>query len=286
MTPELPTIYYDDLGTIVPIYKLPPSRAPDQPSVLLFSMPKAGSVLLHNIMKDVCQLTGHAYVALMTEFFQLGLTDDKVPASASAVFLEKGYCFGGFRNIPASLEIPLVGKVKSILLVRDPRDMLVSHYFSSAFSHPERGTKLASSKPQLEARAAATGMTIDAYVLLIASTYKIMFARYFEFMAQDPDMAIYRYEDFIYRKLDWLADVLDHLGWKVRPADQKAIVDRYDQIPKSEQADQHVRQVHPGNYKTKLIPETIAKLDVIFAQELSIFGYEPSRSGDGLRWRA
>ena len=77
----------------------------------------------------------------MGEFFNLGIRAPQAPASTSRIFLDRGYCYGGFRFLPESFEIPILGQVKSLLLVRDPRDMLVSHYFSTRSSHPAPGSK-------------------------------------------------------------------------------------------------------------------------------------------------
>jgi len=40
------TIEYDDAGVVKTIFTLPRTKAPDMPSVYVFSLPKAGSVRL------------------------------------------------------------------------------------------------------------------------------------------------------------------------------------------------------------------------------------------------
>ena len=51
------TVEYDDAGDLKTIYTLPPTSS-DFPSVLAFSLPKAGSVLLDSIMQSYLPLWG------------------------------------------------------------------------------------------------------------------------------------------------------------------------------------------------------------------------------------
>jgi hypothetical protein len=49
---------------------------------------------------------------------------------------------------------------------------------------------------------------------------------------------------------------------------------KYDVIPTVEKQDKHIRQVHPGNYKAKLKPDTIERLNTSLAGFLTHHGYE------------
>jgi len=93
------TIEYDDAGVAKTIFTLPRTKAPDMRSVYVFSLPKAGSVLLDNIMRGLSEQVGVTYVSLMGEFFKLGLAEQDVPSATSNVFADQGYCFGGFRAL-------------------------------------------------------------------------------------------------------------------------------------------------------------------------------------------
>ena len=89
------------------IFTLPPtgSRRTNH-SVYAFSLPKAGSVLLDSIMRALSAPVGLTYVSIMGEFFHLGLAEQNVPGETSKIFLDHGYCFGGFRSFPQRFEIP------------------------------------------------------------------------------------------------------------------------------------------------------------------------------------
>ena len=77
---------------------------------------------------------------------------------------------------------------------------------------------------------------------------------------QGKQVKVYRYEDVIYNKEAWLAEVLDYIEVEKSPALLKSVVRKFDVIPDSENEAQHVRQVHPGNYKKKLSEPAIEKL--------------------------
>jgi len=82
-----------------------------------------------------------------------------------------------------------------------------------------------------------------------------------------------RYEDMVYRKGDWAEEACRHFGWARPKRSIARAVAPFEFFPEVERVDQHMRQVHPGNYKKKLKPETIEKLNHILKDELEFFGY-------------
>lgn len=277
MNASLPSIKISDLGEERTIFTLPPASRPELDSVLAFAVPKSGSVMLDNVMKSLSAHTGLTWVSVMAEFFLLGLPGEKAPAETEKIFLPKGYCYGGFRYLPRQYRIPILGKVKTILLVRDPRDMLVSYYYSMQKSHPDMGRALKSSQSELPHRKLSQRMNIDDFVLETKGSFKFWLRDYVE-LCNRVEIRIYRYEDLIYRKREWVQDLATFFGWKIDPIVASEIAARNDIFPTTENDSVHVRQVHPGNFKTKLKPETVAALNDSFAEEMSYFGYSPELS--------
>ena len=270
------TIEYDDAGVVKTIFKLPRTKAPDTPSVYVFSLPKAGSVLLDNIMRGLSEQVGVTYVSLMGEFFQIGLAEQDVPSATSKVFADNGYCFGGFRAFPKTFAIPNLATRKSIFLLRDPRDMLVSHYFSMRSSHPDPGKVLTTSRQSLPRRDKALVMSVDEYALDLASYYVRQLSRYIDvFEAHRDNFAVFRYEDVIFEKRTWVADICKAFDWDVSERATNKIADKNDVVPRSENEARHIRQVAPGDGLRKLQPETIEKLNELFETQLAYFGYSP-----------
>jgi hypothetical protein len=263
------TIEYLDSGVRKVIYTLPPPGRGE--SVLAFSLPRGGSVLLEKVMRDLSRICGIVYVSITTHFFKLGLIDEW-PASTANIFKQNGYCYGGFRGVPSSFNIPILGTSKTILLIRDPRDMLVSNYFSTRDSHPDPGAKL--KRVKLPHRELARRLSIDEYVLALAPSYKDILLSYIEMLVQHPNcISVFRYEDVIFTKRQWVSELCNALGWSVTVAEVTAIADKYDERPTSENPTKHLRQLVPEDFRRKLRNETIERLGQFFEKELSFFGY-------------
>jgi hypothetical protein len=273
MTESPITIHFDDAGVRKEIFSLPPTGTPDMPSVLAFALPKAGSVLLDGLLRRLCGRFDMTYVSVMQTFFQAGLPEKSVPPETSRVFLEKGYCYGGFRSFPTGFGIPILGSVRTILLVRDPRDMLVSHYFSMRDSHPEPGKALECVKIEMGPREWAQTMEIDEYVMKLAPTYRRYLAEYRDLLCEKHDVRVYRYEDVIYEKVKWVSDMVAYFGWPNNARQIENIAGQRDRIPDAEDTKSHVRQVHPGNFKVKLKPRTGIELYEFTQSEMEYFGY-------------
>jgi Sulfotransferase domain len=272
---DLPILKHLIEGREEAIFSLPPSRNSNKKSTLVFALPKAGSVLLDKIMRQLAAHEGLTYVSIMQEFFNQGLPSAAIPPQTSELFLEHGYVYGGFRNFPTEFEIPILNAADKILLVRDPRDMLVSHYYSMRDSHPEPGRRADSkngSPSAMAPRAMARSSTVDEYVLNIAPHYRTYLRNYFP-ICKMPNTKLYKYEDIIYDKVSWIEDISAYLGFSVPRSVVIEIADKYDTIPRRENQAKHVRQVHPGNYLRKLKPETIQQLSSFLHEELDFYGY-------------
>ncbi len=246
-----------------------------RPSVLSFSLPKAGSVLLESIMADLAHRAGLGYFSLETVLFERGIPVDDAPADASRLFFPHGYCYGGFRRLPSAYDIPILGDARKVLLIRDPRDMLVSLYYSITTSHRPPGT--GAGQEALDRferdRASVSRTPIDVFMKLRSERFSKLYLSY-DRILDDPLLRVYRYEDVLYKKRDWVKNICDWFSWSVGKGARHEIADAYDQIPGSENPGQHVRRAHPGDYKEKLDDKTIAFLNELLAPILDRHGYE------------
>ncbi len=256
------------------IASLTPSKS-EQPSVLSLALPKGGSVLLEKIMTGLCPHAGLGYFSLEHKLFERGLPVNDTPPEASRLFFPTGYCYGGFRRLPTSFEIPILESARKVLLVRDPRDMLVSLYFSITKSHRPPGTD--AGKDALERferdRAKVSQTPIGVFMKHRAERFATLYYSY-DRILDDPRLRVYRYEDVLYEKRRWVADICEWLGWDIPEKVREKVADKNDLIPGKENEGQHVRKAHPGDHREKLDDKTIDFLNELLAPILDRHGYE------------
>lgn len=159
------------------------------------------------------------------------------------------------------------------MLVRDPRDALTSLYYSVAYSHVPPGT--AESSRLLESfearRARALSLAIDEFVMQEAPGQARLIKRT---LANAPRHRRYRYEDVIFDKPAWVADMVDYLRLSLPQRQVEAIVARNDVVPEEDAPNEHIRHVTPGDHRDKLKPETIVFLNKRLEGVLQSLGYD------------
>jgi hypothetical protein len=216
---------------------------------------------------------GVPVVDLPVHFFLRGIHIDHIQCDFNELFLAHGYVFIGFRSKPIALSGVLSRMAgKKILVVRDPRDMLVSLYYSAKFSHDltERGTQ--QFRWLVRATKRDTEMGIDEYCLYNSWRMNEALFGYSEIL-DDPNTLILKYEDFIYNKVNLARSICNRFSLELGPNRIADIVAPHDIFPAADQPYQHVRQVHPGDHKRKLKPETINALNACCEKFLTTFNY-------------
>jgi len=244
-------------------FSMPPPGDASIPSVFLVGLPKAGSTLLNRLMSPITKAAGLSYVSLQDILFGMGVSAKAVPREVNAAFAPTGFVFGGFRSLSGGFSIPPFAADRTVVLVRDPRDMLTSLYFSLASSHRAPGNAVgeALAKTFSNQRDAVSRTSIDEFVLEKTRLVLGQFRTLVDKLDGIPHRH-YRYEDIIFEKLAWARDMVDYLGLNVPPALVERVVAANDVLPDAENPKMHVRKVVPGDHREKLRAETIAELDV------------------------
>jgi hypothetical protein len=211
----------------------------------------------------------------MDQLWSSGIPFGAVPPEVSGIFVQHGYLFGGFRSFPPRMTMPKWASGNIVLLVRDPRDMVVSLYFSEKYSHTPPGTELSPLQYEqfLEERAKSLSSELEQFCLgkapLVSNQFNVIHHKLDGLKHQ-----IYRYEDVIFEKRKWLDDMTDYLKLEVAEATIAAVAARHDIVPSAEDPFQHIRKVKPGDFREKLKPETISALSEAFAHILDRYGYD------------
>lgn len=244
------------------------------PSFFAIGLPKAGSTLLNNVMRPLSQSAGYSFFSLNASLREMGIRIDEIAYRKSdPIFDIEGYCYGGFRSIPKSLGLPAYAKGRTLALVRDPRDMLTSLYFSAAYSHrPPQITEGQLATKFAARRSDAAVASIDEFVLSRAEDYLENYKKFWDTI-QGVDAYIYKYEDIIFKKRDWIKDIMAYLGLSVPESTIDQTLVRVDIVPEKEDVTAHVRSVTPGDHRQKLAAETIKQLNTILEPVLTRYAY-------------
>ncbi len=263
---------------------VPPSGATSIPSFYAFSFPKSGSTLLDQMLQQVCEVRGLTVYNPSAELFRGGMLDDAAAVDEQMLYAPTGYCFGVFRAFPPFIQPARLAGRKTIMLVRDPRDMLTSFYYSMAISHVLPGEGELRER-FMEQRVRVRGMTVDEFVTKgvpsIEGTLDALVVG-----LRRSVVRLYRYEDVIFRKWEWLSDISDFLGLGVSQDALAVIAARHDVRPEQDRPDEHVRQVRPGDYRRKLKSETVEYLDACAFERWRTLGYPYSESNEAISFPA
>ena len=105
------------------------------------------------------------------------------------------------------------------------------------------------------------------------------FVRYLERLKRISDLSlesgsiVYRYEDIIFSKRDWIIDLASKISVQVDASSVDRLIQKYDVFPDVEEPAKHVRQVKPGDYKRKLGRKAVDYLETRYPELFEAWGY-------------
>jgi hypothetical protein len=161
-------------------------------------------------------------------------------------------------------------------MVRDFRDILVSEYYSIAFSHVapyKQGNKYELFAKQ---KTKARESTIDEYAVAESNRICHTLQRYKTLLIDKySNVYVTKYEDMINDFKGWLEKLLLHCDLTIGEELFTALIEKNERVkPKDEDIQKHMRKGEPGEYKEKLKQETVKYLNVKFSSMLLNFGYK------------
>jgi len=239
-------------------------------SIVFFTIHKSASVYVGNMLKQLTTHAGMIAIDLDTYYF-LSNTQEDTMRTIDWSATKRGYFFGPFRHYHPAL--PPLDEYKVILMVRDPRDVLTSLYFSHAYSHTIPSGTGAKAQSSLQIRNEALQHTIDEYVLKEASTYFYRYREYAQKLLHKPNLLFVRYEDMVTDFEKWLDPIITFLDVEVKKEMINQIMREANFKVERENVYVHKRQVDPGDHKRKLKTETIMQLTAECADILEAYGY-------------
>jgi len=261
----------------------------------IFSTMKSGTMFLHRLLADIAR---RGYITHYSRnypkdspFRLLSKSQDYL----SKVVDEEG-CYGPFRHY---FPVPNLAKAKLILHFRDPRDVLTSMYFYTAYhqkhiSQETRNTYIRegidrfvfspllpeSSSLMQNSQEPIRSFSALEYSSTVADRFLNDYQMYFNEYMHLEQTTVVTYEEMVTNFSSWLPKFLSALSLENRPQLLQELLvahqDSFIPTPNSQSLDKikHKRQILPGDHKRKMSAKTIAKLNTIFSKQLSALGYE------------
>jgi hypothetical protein len=252
--------------------------------IVVFTLHKSASMFIHRQCELLCRLSGIAYHS------------PNVPTSglnARRLLTDKDLWrthHGCFAPVRFFVDLPRAEDYRIVLHLRDPRDVLVSMFYSYCFIHP--GEIEANTGYRREAAAAG----IDAFVLAKTSeksadyrgdygtgghvedligNLPARYRVYIERLLGKPNVILVKYEEMVLDYRSWLTKFIEPFPIANR---NQVVDDLAVQAPaffprRSSDELNHVRHVTPGDFRSKLQPSTIGHLDEVFSDTLDALGY-------------
>lgn len=187
--------------------------------------------------------------------------------------MDHDFCLCPIRNYsdhPAALPQRL--QIKRIFHVRDPRDTLVSQYFSYGWRHTEEGFHPGRHRQ----RDLIQSIGIDDYVLHQQGVIGPLKKRYADLIHRPISelQNVVTYEQMVTDFPSWLEKVIRPFEFRFPSLIKKRFAFRYrNEFRPDPNPASHKRNITPGDYLKKLKPETISKLNEIFEPELRTLNY-------------
>jgi len=243
-----------------------------------FGLYKAGSSLLLNAIERATAASSAKAVNVLRIFHDSGVfLQTASPSESLSKALESwlglgGILFFGWRGFPVNYSLPLRPSTRTFLFIRDPRDMIVSHYFSIKYSHTTVGP---GADHIIRQRQRLQTIDIDSWALTQTRRIERDFLRYEAL--DETALKICRYEDVVFDKIKLIDDLCSQFGLDVPQAKRKRIALAIDSRPEQEDIYAHIRQVVPGDHRRKLKPSTIEQLNHDLADILCKYDYALER---------
>ena len=253
-------------------------------NIIAYTTHKAGSMVLHRVLKDICEINRIRYYS--PNDAKPALPFDRIFAGDDFIAKKRG-CFGPIRFFAPTQAIE---KDNVILHLRDPRDVLTSMFYSYCFMHAgEIAADTGYRKDVAEAG-------IDRFVLDmvgepffeyrgdygIGSRYKKhvgnvldRYQRYLTELIGRPNTIVVSYEEMVLTFPSWLEKVVSAFDLSDPEETQAVVIARHANSVAAGEEDawSHKRKVTPGDHREKLQAGTIRRLDEIFAPVLHRLGY-------------
>ncbi len=254
------------------------SRSPHQ-SILHYSMNKAATQYVKSILSrcavdaGMCPVHFSGY-AFHSDFPYLeNLSADEMK-KYQYLFKPVGYLYSVFGSMIE--DIPHLEDFYIVLMIRDPRDILVSKYYSNAISHPLPDRKSDKYDSWTERRAFAQRASINEFVIAESDKVLSIYERYIDLLVNRNIIHyLATYETMTSDFEGWLKSLLAYC--ELNPSDRlfnRLLKEQKEMASQKENQQSHNRKGVAGDFRNRLDEITVKTLNARFAHVLTTFNYE------------
>ena len=236
-------------------------------SILFFTTYKCASSFAGEIINELTEDAGYKHVDFDSYFYHLEKDTDReyIKLFSNNAFRGCGMIYGPMRHYQP---IPSIDQYKILLILRDPRDVLVSHYYSAKYSHEIRTTKMRNKRKKIK------NQNIDEFVLERTEEFSGIYNQYKDKILNLRGVVFVRYKDMISNPKNFITKLYNILDIDINNKDIDKIVKDRMIMPKEEQKYSHRRSGKSGQYLDKLKPETISIINLKLENIISVFGFD------------
>lgn len=246
--------------------------------MVLLTLHKGGSTIMNKILVNLHAQIGVPNVNLAGAAWPTDMSPKDLIAQHAGLIESRGYYFGPLRTPHIGALGDFAGQ-RAVVHVRDPRDCIVSSYFSTAFSHavpPVREQR----ERYLRRRQRTLEHNLDDFAVKIAPRFALAFDMLYAILSKHPDAWLSKYEDMVLRTEQWLQELSRFVEIPITPRRREALAPLLRFKVAREAPDQHIRQITPGDHLRKLKPETIEQVTETLRDQLAMFGYSARSEAD------
>lgn len=249
-------------------------------SVLFFTTHKCASTFIPPLLKTITRNSNYNFKDYAGAIWNLGdqldidqdhknFLSDFLEEAADELFFRRGDIYAPLR-VP--VDFPERNGLKHIFFLRDPRDVLVSSYYSFGFTHAlPKNFKLKKRHQTRKQKIQEQG--IDDYVLSEATDWLIRYLKYKELLETSNSYLYVKYDDFQGDTVTFMKKVINYLNVVVPEQEIQELSLKASPVQTTKDNTKHKRSGKSHQYLEELKPETVKKLNEVFAEVLEYWNF-------------
>lgn len=244
----------------------------EEPSLILLSQPRAGTQVCEHTISSIYDKTGGISLKTGRFYFHYDASAGRKVNSSEWVINhveQNGYFYGGMGPFSEVSSLP---KVKYILMTRDPRDILISHYYSVKEAHVINSKKMLNEVNRVKSMS-LTEYCADEYILKDLEKYLNQAS---QILASDLDYIYVKYESLIADPRKSLTKIGSFIGLSEDNLDLEDLLEaNFKTLPDQDSEDilRHRRSGAWGQFREKLPAELQELLWDRFKDKMELLGY-------------